>query len=56
MALNKLNPSGVIEFAHEYTKLAIEHGLIIKGASIEDTAENVARFFNTLVHDTDKND
>lgn len=56
MALNKLNENAIVQLANDYTKLAIEHGLIVKGSSAEETAKNVALFFNTLVADTDKND
>lgn len=51
MALNIPAESYKYEWAHEYTKLAIVHGLIPAGNSIEDTAENVAKFFNTLIGD-----
>lgn len=45
---SKFNSEAAMSIAVELTKLAIEHGLIIKGTNTEETAKEVTKFLHTV--------
>ena len=51
MALNIKLSSVRENHAYELTKLAVQFSNICDGKTVEEAAENVAKFFNTLIGD-----
>lgn len=47
--MEKLNPEATIDFAKEFTIVAMQNGLVAHGASPAKTAENVVAFYQTIL-------
>jgi len=49
MSDTSLSTNGKIQLAQSFTELAIQNGMIHKQASNEDTAKEIAQFYETIV-------
>lgn len=46
--MKDLNPNFALDTAKSFTQLAIEHGLITKGMTNEETANKISSFMETI--------
>lgn len=51
----RLSDEGIVELAKLYTELAVQNNLINRRETSEETAKEVAMFFNTLIGELSAN-